>query len=178
MSELPAWAVVKPKRLEHIARVARLIGQWAEEAGVDDNEKKRWVRAAWLHDALRDEKPEILKSQVGEAFADWPGSLLHGPAAAARLRCEGFTDEGVLLAISYHTVGHPDLDAAGRALYLADYLEPGRPFDPVERTVLRTRMPSDMNGVLRDVLRTRIGHMLHGDRMLRPETVAFWNGLS
>jgi 2-amino-4-hydroxy-6-hydroxymethyldihydropteridine diphosphokinase len=178
MSELPAWAVVKPKRLEHITRVARLIGDWADQAGLDAHEKQRWVRAAWLHDALRDEKPEILRPQVAGAFADWSGPLLHGPAAAARLRGEGFDDEGLLLAVSYHTVGHPDLDAAGRALYLADYLEPGRPFDPVGRSVLRTRMPHDMRGVLRDVLRARIGHMMDGNKMIRRETIAFWNGLS
>ena len=58
---LPEWAVVTPKRLEHIQRVARLAAMWAEEIGVPDSEKHRWLRAVWLHDALRDAAPEELE---------------------------------------------------------------------------------------------------------------------
>lgn len=175
MNGLPSWAVVKPKRLEHIQRVAALVEQWADESGVDQNEKARWLSAAWLHDALRDEKPDTLREVVGDEFRDWPGPLLHGPAAAARLRAEGYDDQGVLCAVSYHTVGHPDLDAAGRALYLADFLEPGRHFDPVGRAVLRARMPHDETAVLRDVLRSRMAHLISSHKKIRRETVAFWN---
>lgn len=173
--DLPPWAATKPKRRAHIARVAALVADWADQGGISTDEKQRWVRAAQLHDALRDAAAPELRQQLTGDFAEWPDALLHGPAAAQRLRAEGYNDEGVLMAITYHTVGHPDLDHAGRALFLADYLEPGRTYDPVSRAAWRARMPHDMSGVLRDVLASRIRHLLASHRPLRSETLAFWN---
>ena len=173
--ELPQWAEVKPKRRAHIERVAQLMASWSEQLAHDQNEKTRWLAAAWLHDALRDADPESLRAVVGQAFAEWPLPLLHGPAAAARAFSDGVTDEALLRAVAYHTVGHPDFDACGRALFLADYLEPGRPFEPVARAVLRARMPYDENAVLREVLRSRMAHLISTHKKIRRETLAFWN---
>jgi 2-amino-4-hydroxy-6-hydroxymethyldihydropteridine diphosphokinase len=172
---LPDWAEVKPKRRAHIERVATLVGEWANALELNGDERKRWLAAAWLHDALRDAKPESLRSLVPDDLADWPGPLLHGPAAAARLRTEGVNDEALLRAVAYHTIGHPEFDGAGRAVYLADFLEPGRTFDPVGRAVLRARMPHDENAVLRQVLRSRMAHLISSHKKIRRETVAFWN---
>lgn len=175
---LPAWAVVKAKRRAHIERVAALIESWADAIGLDAGEKERWSSAAWLHDALRDEKPERLREVVPAEFADWPDPLLHGPAAAQILREGGAADEPLLRAVAYHTVGHSEFDALGRALYLADFLEPGRTFDPVGRAVLRARMPHDELAVLREVLRGRMAHLISSHKKMRSETVAFWNSLA
>jgi HD superfamily phosphohydrolase YqeK len=172
---LPEWAVTKPDRRAHIARVCSLVGQWADERGLDAAEKQRWLEAARLHDALRDAPPAQLREQVEAKYQDWPDLLLHGPAAASRLEAEGYRDAGVLNAVRYHTLGHPDLDDAGRALYLADFLEPGRTFDPVGRAAWRARMPRDTTGVLRDVLAARMQHMILSQRPIRLETLAFWN---
>ncbi|MGQ0560579.1 MAG: HD domain-containing protein [Gemmatimonadota bacterium] len=176
MNGLPAWAVVGPARRAHSERVVALVTDWAERLQLSAAERERWVAAAWLHDALRDETPARLRSSdLPSEFHDWPDLLLHGPAAAARLRAGGFADEGILRALTYHTVGHPDLDAAGRALYLADFLEPGRTFDPIGRAVMRARMPHERDAILRDVLRNRLAHMLASGRKIRGETLAFWN---
>lgn len=176
--DLPSWAVVTASRREHIARVAALVHEWAVERGVEPPEKRRWLQAAVLHDALRDAAPATLRAQLTGEFASWPDQLLHGPAAALRLSAEGLRDEGVLNAIRYHTVGHPQLDEAGRALYLADFLEPGRTFDPINRATWRARMPHDMNAVLREVLAARIHHMIASHRPMRSETLAFWNQIT
>ncbi len=176
--ELPEWAVVKPKRRAHIARVAALIREWADEKDLPAYEKSRWFQAAILHDSLRDESPHLLRTQVPQAFAGWPDQLLHGPAAARRLRVDHMCDEGVLTAITYHTVGHPELDDAGRALYLADFLEPGRTFEPNGRAAWRTRMPHDMEAVLREVLAARMQNMIASHRPMLSETLAFWNQIT
>ena len=175
---LPAWAVATPKRRAHIARVAALVAGWANARGLPPDQKARWLRAAELHDVVRDADASTLRGWIGGEFADWPDQLLHGPAAAARLRAEGFADEGILTAVAYHTLGHPDLDDAGRALYLADFLEPGRTFDPISCSTWRARMPDDMEGVLCDVLAARIQHVIAAHRPLRLETLAFWNQVS
>lgn len=172
---LPEWAVVTPERLAHIERVAELAAGWAEIIGVPDSERNRWLRAIWLHDALRDATPE----QLAQWAADSPGppSLLHGPASAAHARAEGETDRGVLDAVRYHSLGLAEWDMVGRILYCADYLEPGRPFEREQRAELAKKLPADPGGVLRAVARSRLSHTVRSGWPLLEPTVRFWNSL-
>ncbi len=174
---LPPWAVTTPERRAHIERVAQLLEAWGEALHAPATERRRWRAAAWLHDALRDAPPDDLRGELPEAFRAWPDPLLHGPAAAEWLRGEGVGDEGLLRAVAYHTLGHPELDRGGRLLYLADFLEPGRGFDPVLRAALRARMPSALDEVLQRVVAARLGWLLETGRAIQPESLAFWNSL-
>lgn len=172
---LPDWSRVTARRREHISRVAALMDDWAGALSLSDEDHSRWVATGWLHDALRDASEPELRDILGQLYADFPPPLLHGPAAAHLL--EGDADEAMLMAIRYHTLGHPRLDRLGHALYLADFLEPGRPFATEWRASLRDRMPGDMDSVLQDVVASRIGNLLDERRPLRPETAAFWSAL-
>src|ERR671920_988128 len=145
---LPEWAVVSPERREHIRRVARLTASWAEQLGVPDSERHRWLRAVWLHDALRDAPPEELARWANDSPG--PPELRHGPASAARARAEGENDRGVLDAVRYHSLGLAEWDMVGRILYCADYLDPARPFAQAERADLAKRLPDDARIVLRE----------------------------
>jgi len=176
--ELPEWARVSGERREHLARVAGLMGQWADELGLGSNERMRWQAAGWLHDALRDADHELLRGGVPAALHDLPAKLLHGPAAAERLEREGVTDEDLVRAVGFHTLGHPDFGRLGRALYLADYLEPGREHDDDHAAALRGRLPEAMDQVIREVAAERLGRFLARGLPLRPETVEFWNALA
>lgn len=173
--ELPHWAQISRKRRAHIERVAELIGRWAERSTPEEG--IRWRAAARLHDCLRNADDAELFRLAGGQFGDWPIQLLHGPAAANRLRSAGVTDESLLNAITYHTLGHASLDRLGHALYMADFLEPGRTFAPGWRALLRARMPDQFADVLRAVVAARIEHQLHRGGMIRPETSGFWNHL-
>lgn len=171
--ELPSWAQPSPSRRRHMARVAELMREWAASLQLEENDRIRWEAVAWLHDGFREAPPEQLREMVPPELRDLPGPLLHGPAAAARLA--GEADEGVLDAIRYHTMGHPRLDQLGRALYLADFLEPGRDFEVHWREQLRRRMPHQMDEVLAEVLQARIRHLLEVRKPIRPETAGFWS---
>jgi len=160
---LPPWAQATPERRAHIERVVGLVTQWATAMGVPQAERSRWIRAAWLHDALRD--------------APAANELAHGPMAADRAAQDGETDRGVLDAIRYHSLGHAGWDGVGRMLYLADFLEPGRDYDREERRALAARVPLERDAVLREVARRRIEWVLRSGWSLPPETVAFWNAL-
>ncbi|HEY6808469.1 MAG TPA: HD domain-containing protein [Gemmatimonadales bacterium] len=160
---LPAWAVASPARRAHVARVAALITQWADAMRVAPAERERWLKAAWLHDAVRD--------------APAADELAHGPASAVRAEAEGEHDRGVLDAVRYHSVGYAGWDDAGRMLYLADYLEPGRTFDAAARAALAARVPAERDAVLRDVARRRIERLLIEGWRLPQETAEFWNTL-
>lgn len=175
---LPPWAQVSQRRLEHSGRVAALMDSWAAALGLSETERRRWRAAAWLHDALRDADPGGLRVGLPEQTRALPGLVLHGPAAAERLRAEGVNDEPVLLAIAYHTLGHPALDRLGRALYLADFLEPGRGFEPLRRATLRARMPASMEPVLRTVVGARLRHVVRAGHPLSRESVEFWNAVT
>ncbi|HZE93629.1 MAG TPA: HD domain-containing protein [Gemmatimonadales bacterium] len=161
---LPAWAQVSAERRAHIERVVALLESWADAMHVPAEERARWVRAGWLHDAVRD--------------APLPDPTAHGPAAADRAAADGERDRGVLDAVRYHTIGSPDWDDVGRMLYLADFLEPGRDQKVApDRAELARRVLRDRDGVLREVARRRIEWVLRSGWPLPASTVAFWNAL-
>jgi HD superfamily phosphohydrolase YqeK len=178
LGEIPAWAEATEPRRAHMARVAALMGEWSEDLGLPEEERLRWLAVAWLHDALRDADPEMLRSHVPSTMAGFPGPLLHGPAVAERLRVEGVQDGELLLALAYHTLGHPELRRLGQALYAADFLEPGRDLLNDWRSALRAKMPEELDSVVRELVAARIVHLVERGSPMRPETVAFWNSLA
>jgi HD superfamily phosphohydrolase YqeK len=172
---LPHWAVVTAARLDHIQRVAELAANWAERMGVPDSERNRWLRAVWLHDALRDASAAELEKWA--AGTPGPPELRHGPASAAHAKAEGETDRGVLDAVRYHSLGLAEWDMVGRILYCADYLDPGRKFQQPERAHLAERLPDDPGDVLREVARSRLTHIVQSGWPILEPTVRFWNSL-
>jgi 2-amino-4-hydroxy-6-hydroxymethyldihydropteridine diphosphokinase len=175
--QLPPWAEVTERRRGHIARVAELMSSWADEIGIGGAERRDWLDAAWWHDALRDAPDSTLRALVGPlpVAADYPVEMLHGPAAAARLERDGERRATVLEAIFWHTIGHPDWGRTGRALYMADFLEPGRSFARADRAFLAAQVPRDFDGVLRQVVRLRLEWTIREGNALFAETVALWN---
>jgi 2-amino-4-hydroxy-6-hydroxymethyldihydropteridine diphosphokinase len=171
--ELPEWAEAGPRRRAHIARVSALLADWAAAAGLDPAERDRWVAAGWLHDALREADPERLRAEVPERFRSLAGAVLHGPAVAERLA--GVADPELCDALRYHTLGWAGFGRLGKALYLADFLEPGRDFEREWRASLAARMPAEMDEVLVEVLGARIRNLVERRRPLSPETAAFWS---
>lgn len=174
---LPAWAVVTPKRAEHIARVAGLLEAWGAARDIGADEMARWRRAALLHDALRDAPDEVLAGYCARP-ARWPRSIWHGPAAAAAARHEGERDRGVLVAVHYHSLGYARWDDVGRFLFLADYLEPGRGHERPLLDALAVRVPTEPDAVLREVAAIKVRWLLHVGRPIPRETWDFWNSLA
>jgi HD superfamily phosphohydrolase YqeK len=167
--------MVSPARLSHIERVAELVARWAEEMGVPDSERNRWLRAVWLHDALRDAPAAELERWAPSMAVS--AALRHGPASAARAKADGETDRGVLDAVRYHSVGLAEWDMVGRVLYCADYLEPGRDHRRPEHATLAARFPADPSGVLREVAQARLSRAIASGWPLPDPTVRLWNAL-
>jgi HD superfamily phosphohydrolase YqeK len=170
---LPAWSVVSDKRRAHIERVVQLLMKWAGEMGIPGDERAQWHDAGWWHDALRDADEMTLRSMTGDATR--PFAMLHGPAAAARLSAEGETRAAVIDAIRWHTVGHPGWSRTGQALFMADFLEPGRTFMQADRAFLAGQVPGAFDAVFRQVVRLRLEWSLREGKGLHGETVALWN---
>ena len=142
---------------------------------VPEPERRRWLRAIWLHDALRDAPEEELERWASSSPG--PATLRHGPASAARAKADGETDRGVLDAVRYHSVGLAEWDMVGRILYCADYLEPGRDFDRERRAELARRLPEDPAAVLYAVAAARLSRIVTKGWPIPEPTVRFWNSL-
>jgi len=172
---LPLWACVGKKRLAHIERVTSLLRAWGAAMRLDREEAQAWIDAGSWHDSLRDAEEEDLRKITGDTTT--PEGLLHGPAAATRLERDGEKRRDVLDAIRYHTVGSADWDRTGRALYMADYLEPGRKFSREDRFFLAAQVPHSFDAVFRQVVRFRLDWSVREGNHIFPETVALWNSL-
>jgi HD superfamily phosphohydrolase YqeK len=173
--ELPDWAQVHDKRRGHIARVTALLVRWAELMQIPAEERTAWIDVGRFHDALKDAPDAELRALVGETA--YEPQMLHGPAAAALLERRGERRRDVLDAVRYHTMGFPNWDRTGRALYMADFLEPGRSFSKADRAFLAAHVPYDFDGVFRQVVRARLEWSLHEGHSLFPETVEMWNAV-
>ena len=170
---LPAWAQVGEKRRAHIARVTALLVAWAPRLARDDAEACAMRDVGLLHDALRDAPESLLRELTGDLTS--PAEVLHGPAAAVVLAREGETREEVIDAVRWHTLGSPTWGRVGRALYMADFLEPGRKFSQADRAFLAAHAVYDFDGVFRQVLRMRLEWSLREGHEVFPQAVALWN---
>lgn len=171
---MPAWARVSERRLEHIMRVTELLDEWAAALRLPPEEAQAWHDAGRYHDALRDAPETELRRLAGD-LPEYTTEMLHGPAAAERLQQDGETRIELLDAIRYHTVGSARWGRLGRALYMADYLEPGRKFSRTDRAYLASQVPHDFDATFRQVLRNRLEWSLREGMRLFPEAVGLWN---
>lgn len=175
MSALPSWAIVSDKRRLHIERVATLLDRWALAMHLDAREREAWRDAGWWHDALRDADEPTLRMLTGDN--ERPYGMLHGPAAALRLEAGGEERHDVIEAIRWHTVGCATWSRTGRALYMADFLEPGRTFMQADRAFLAARVPDAFDDVFRQVVRMRLEWTIREGKGLAQETVTLWNSV-
>jgi 2-amino-4-hydroxy-6-hydroxymethyldihydropteridine diphosphokinase len=164
--------------------VVALIDEWAAQRALASADRQSWHDAAMWHDALRDAPESTLRAILGEdPSVAWAAGMpadvafLHGPATAARLAADGERRGDVLDAIRWHTVGSLEWNATGRALYMADFLEPGRAFARDERAALAGRVPGDFDGVFREVVGMRIRWASEKGKAPAPRTLALWNAL-
>ena len=173
--DLPPWACASDARRAHIARVAGLLERWAAELRLGTAEARAWRDAGRWHDALRDAPEAELRALAGDLTS--PANVLHGPAAAARLSAAGEQRQDVLEALRWHTVGSAAWGRGGRALYMADFLDPGRSFARADRAFLAARVADDFDGVFRQVVRQRLEWSLRDGKGLFSETVGLWNAV-
>jgi len=117
--------MVKPRRFEHVLRVANLAFDIAQANGLD---AARAYAAGILHDIARDlPDVELLRLAPPECHIDAAHPLaLHGRAGRVLLAHWGFTDELVLEAVEDHTTGPRGDNGVAKAVYVADVSEPGR----------------------------------------------------
>ena len=167
MAAVDTWKALLKKRLpertyKHCLSVADMMERLAKDAGITPEQART---AGLLHDLCKSmNDTQILAAaesyglQITSAQKRKP-SLLHGPVAAEEARRKlGVTDEEILDAIRFHTVGRPHWGAVGLALYFADFTEPLRTY-PVAAEARKMLKAEGYRAALRFVSKLRVEHI-------------------
>lgn len=102
---------LSPTRYQHVLRVARVATRIARLLKADEN--KAYL-AALLHDIERElPQAELTHGHLGATYAK---------------KTFDITDQDILNAIRYHTLGRKNMSQLEKIIFVADYCEPGRSF--------------------------------------------------
>ena len=141
--------MIRAKRIPHVRgceeEAVRLAHRWGEDEDL--------ARAAGiLHDCtkyLTLEEQLSLCAKYGIILDDLEKvavKLLHSKTGSAIARYEYGMPDAVCDAICWHTTGKPDMTKLEKILYIADYMEPTRDFDGVEK--LRALVYKDLDAAV------------------------------
>ena len=176
MEEAKKWieAELEPFRYRHSLRVMEAAGELAQRHGLDG---ERTMLAALLHDCARGRKNAellALASEYGLSLREVDREspvLLHGRVGAELARLElGIDNREVLDAIRTHTAGHPEMDPTGKAVFLADLIEPRRPFP--HREALEAAAFDDLDRALLMGVEGNLGHCRRRGLTIDPDSLA------
>ena len=131
-----AYTYLKPKRIPHVAgcerEAAALAMRWGEDAGDA-------AEAGILHDITKKlsmDEQLILAEKYGIVFDKFEREnikLTHAITGAALSKELFGVPERIYSAIRWHTTGRADMTLLEKIIYIADYIEPTRDFEGVER---------------------------------------------
>ena len=149
------------KRFKHLLSTAKECAYICSMFGLDDNAGRI---AGIAHDIARElPSVEIVKLAAEDGFGisvyerEHP-LLLHGRAGAVILESEfGLKNEAILQAVRWHTSGHPGMGEIGKALFVADYIEPGR--EHVTEDYRKTIYTLSLNEMVLEVLSSQIEYL-------------------
>ena len=161
-------------RYEHVVRVARLAERLASAHGVAP---ERARLAGMLHDLARLFSAERLLRECAarglkpDDFERRNPIVLHARLGAELARERfGVNDEGVLSAIRKHTLAAAEMSPLDEVVYLADGLEPGRPF--AARGALERLAFDDLSAAMRGTLEASSAYLEQRGLEVAPQSLA------
>lgn len=144
-----SYSMVKEKRVRHIRGTEEEAVRLAKRWGADETLARR---AGILHDCTKylelDEQLELCRKYGVELdeMEQCMVKLLHSKTGACIARAIFGEPDEVFWAIFWHTTAKADMTTLEKILYVADYMEPNRDFEGVER--LRELAYSDLDKAL------------------------------
>lgn len=167
-----AYAMLKPKRVPHVAGCEAEAVRLARRYGADEYDA---ATAAILHDCTKKREMAAQLRLCAKYSVELDPieranlKLLHAKTGAALSKAEFGVSDAVAEAIRWHTTGKPDMTLLEKILYLADYMEPTRDFPGVER--LRALVYEDLDAALRLGLEMSIEEIRGYGHAPHPNTV-------
>jgi predicted HD superfamily hydrolase involved in NAD metabolism len=180
--------MVKPRRFEHVMRVAELARDIARANGINP-QLAYW--AGVLHDVARDlPDSELLRLAPPECAIDSAHPLaLHGRAGRALLEHWGLGGQGlgiqglgsqgedqrvILEAVEDHATGPRVGNGVSACVYIADVSEPGRGVNAdIRELALR-----DLQGALQRAIVSKVTYLQGRGIEVHPRTLATYHSLA
>lgn len=169
-------AALKAARFAHTKGVVKTADRLARKHGVDAGRARL---AAWLHDCGKGLERDAMKPLLRKARLDVQElalpALWHAPVGAYLARRDyGVRDAELLRAIRFHSTGAPGQTALQKLLFVADYIEPGRPAWP-ELPALRRLADQDLDAAWAQVLKHKLLDLLERERPMHPRALAAYH---
>jgi len=169
-------AAMSTELFDHVLRVEETALALAEK--YDANLEKVSL-AALLHDMAK-EMPSsemrdiIISENLDLELLQFGSAIWHGPVAAvlARRRFE-IEDEEILEAITTHTIGAPVMSIPAQIVYVADYIEPARAFDGVEKA--RVLAETALAEAVEYEVQATIKHLVDRKKKIYPKAIDTYN---
>lgn len=164
------------KRFEHVLRVEQTALELAEKYHVD---RERSSIAALLHDVAKEEPDSEMRDLVISENLDldllqFGSQIWHAPVGAVQARRDfEITDEEILIAITNHTVGAPEMTPVEKVVFVADYIEPGRDFDGVKKA--RKLAEKSLDKVIQLKIRDTIVDLVERKKKIYPKAIDSYN---
>lgn len=131
-----AYAMLKPKRIAHVWGCEHEARKLAERWGCNPDTA---AEAGILHDITKkfELSDQLLLSEkygiINDAVETSNTKLLHAKTGAAIAKDLFGISDDVYSAIRWHTTGRADMTLLEKVLYMADYIEPTREFEGVDK---------------------------------------------
>ena len=167
-----SYSMMRAKRVPHVLGVEEEAAKLALRWGADPVLARR---AGVLHDCTKYlELPEQLElcQTYGVELDELERQavkLLHSKTGACIARAVFGESDAVYQAIFWHTTAKADMTTLEKILYVADYMEPNRDFEGVER--LRKLAYEDLDKALLLGVEMTIREMEEKKRVIHPKTI-------
>jgi len=169
-------ASMSQELFDHVLRVEETALALAE---TNDADLEKVSLAAILHDMAK-ELPEsemrdvIISENLDLELLQFGSAIWHGPVAAvlARRRYD-IEDDEILEAITTHTIGAPVMSLPAQIVYVADYIEPGRAFDGVEKA--RVLADASLTKAVAYEVQETMKHLVHRKKKIYPKAIDTYN---
>lgn len=161
------------RRYIHSINVADTAVYIARHYGADEYKARI---AGLVHDSSKEESYDDLVNyakncgfSVDEESYSIP-EILHGPGSVYIAKSLfGIYDEEILSSIRYHVTGRKNMTLMEKIIFIADYVEPSRKFDGIDR--VRALVYQDLDEALLSALDLTIMYIIDRKGLLHRDTV-------
>lgn len=167
------------KRYIHSLGVADEAKRLAEKYGADAD--KAYL-AGLLHDCAKGIPTSEQATECdrrGVAIDKWTRKcppVIHGFLGEEIAKAEyGITDEEVLNAIKYHTIGAAGMTLLEKIIYIADMTEVNRNFPGVE--ILRQRVSESIDEAIKESIKQQLEFNMSKNGVIHPNMIILWNDI-
>ncbi len=165
---------LSPSRLAHSQRVAHTAYELAIHWNLDSQAA---YQAGLLHDLAKPFSPSTLPHSISDSLTDvWESypAVWHALVGPAWINSLPITPlEGVLEAIYWHTTGGDCMSCLTQVLFVADYIEPQRPFG--NRQMIAELAQSNLQHATLAVVGSSIHDLLRRGLPIHPFTIDCYN---